>query len=55
MCVESSVVEPLRIALDHLRTALEHLDAARQHSAAARLDHIIHDVEATVSAASGNS
>lgn len=55
MCKEDLAVETLQFALDHLRTALAHLDAAKQHSAAARLDHVIHDVEATVSAASGTS
>jgi hypothetical protein len=45
----------LHDALTHLRAALQCLDAAEQHSAAAQLDHLIHEVQATVRAASGTS
>jgi hypothetical protein len=53
MCTVGRGVAPLKAALDHLRHALTHLDAAEQHAAAAQVDHIIHDVQATISAASG--
>lgn len=45
----------LEAALDHMRAALVHLDAANQHSAAAQLDHVIHEVQEAVNAASGAS
>jgi hypothetical protein len=53
MCTATPGIATLQAALDHLRYALTHLDAAEQHAVAAQVDYIIHDVQATISAASG--
>jgi hypothetical protein len=55
MSIDGSTITFLQTVLDNLKAALVDLDIAKQHSEAARLDQIIHDVEAKISAASGTS
>lgn len=45
----------VQVALEHLQAALVLLDAERQHSVAAQLDHLIHELQSNMEAASGNS
>jgi hypothetical protein len=45
----------MREALEHLRAALVLLDAEGQHAAAAQLDHLIHQIQVSIAAASGAS
>jgi hypothetical protein len=55
MSLNDSTISLIQAALGNLKTALVDLDMAEQYSEAARLDQIIHDVEAKISAASGTS
>jgi hypothetical protein len=55
MSIDGSTISLLQTVLDNLKAALVCLDMTKQHSEAARLDQIIHDVEANISAASGTS
>jgi hypothetical protein len=55
MSIDGSTITFLQTVLDNLKAALVDLDIAKQHSEAARLDQIIHDVEAKISAASRTS
>jgi hypothetical protein len=42
-------------ALEHLQAALAFLDAEGHHAAAAQLDHLIHELQSSMAAASGAS